>query len=107
MKPSLRDVPPPLPDGFQPAGWTRDWQVTVNRVSWYLQRRLGLDKKYQAHNFTTILTLVIQVITISLLSVTPYTSGLIHWLLLALCIPFLPVGIFLLITTFGVSYEKE
>lgn len=104
---SIRDRPPDLPEGYVPSGWTGKWQDLVNRLSWYLQRRVGLDKKYQAHNFTAMLTVAIEAAGAALLYATPSTSGILHWALLALCVPILPVALFLVVTTVLVTYEQE
>lgn len=102
----IRDEPPPLPDGYVPVGLVAHWQKAINRIAWYVQRRIGMERRYPAHVFATLLSLAVSAAGAALLYLTPITSGITHWILLALCIPIVPPALWITITTIGVFYEK-
>jgi hypothetical protein len=102
----IHDDPPPLPDGYEPVGFVAHWQKAINRISWYVQRRMGLEQRFPAHVFTTLFSMSISASGAALLYLTPITSGVVHWILLGLCVPIVPPALWFTITTIGVFYEK-
>jgi len=103
----FRDDPPPLPDGYVLTGPTAHWQYMLNRIAWYIQRRLRLEHRFSAHTFTSLFTMVTLLTGAGLLYATPDTAGLLHWILLALFIPIFPFTLWVGLTTLGVFHEKS
>jgi hypothetical protein len=101
-----RDDPPPLPDGYVLVGLTARWQATVNRFAWYVQRRLGLEKRYPAHTFSTLFSLFFVASGFALFYATPATSGVLHWMILVLFFLIEPVALFVGLAALGTLHEK-